>query len=206
MISVIGWSVKKCIHCGHRIWISATVICSACTLMVVQIKIYLHFQPWGWWQHSPPKRWYPTTTLHGVTVVKITSCIFTPQWQLRLSTFRMFLFCFVKVTESEFIHVEQKALRRCEMYEGVSRSFGTESITKYTLTTINTRWEATQRVMAAKLTRLTHKIAIQLHLVAESCTICSSRSRRPVRKLLDTLSCFDVGECRFQKLPQYDAV
>jgi len=38
--------------------------------------------------------------------------------------------------------------------------------------------------MAAKLTRLTHKIAIQLHLVSESCTICSSRSRRPVRKLL----------------------
>jgi hypothetical protein len=31
-------------------------------------------------------------------------------------------------------------------------------------------------------------IAIQLHLVAESCTICSSRSRRPVRKLLDTPS------------------
>jgi hypothetical protein len=42
--------------------------------------------------------------------------------------------------------------------------------------------------MAAKLTRLTHKIAIQLNLVAESCTICSSRSRRPVRKLLDTPS------------------
>jgi hypothetical protein len=39
--------------------------------------------------------------------------------------------------------------------------------------------------MVAKLTRLTHKIAIQLHIVAESCTICSSRSRRPVRKLLD---------------------
>jgi hypothetical protein len=39
-------------------------------------------------------------------------------------------------------------------------------------------------VMAAKLTRLAHKIAIQLHLVAESCTICSSRSRRPVRELL----------------------
>jgi hypothetical protein len=54
--------------------------------------------------------------------------------------------------------------------------------------TINTCWEATQRVMAAKLTRLTHKIAIQLHLVAESCTICSSRSRSPVRKLLDTPS------------------
>jgi hypothetical protein len=36
--------------------------------------------------------------------------------------------------------------------------------------------------MAAKLTRLTQKIAIQLHLVAESSTIFSSRSRRPVRK------------------------
>jgi len=35
--------------------------------------------------------------------------------------------------------------------------------------------------MAAKLTRLTHKIATQLHLVAETCTICSSRSGRRVR-------------------------
>jgi len=30
--------------------------------------------------------------------------------------------------------------------------------------------------MAAKFIRLTHKIAIQLHLVAQSCTICSYRS------------------------------
>jgi len=42
--------------------------------------------------------------------------------------------------------------------------------------------------MAANLTRLAQKTAIQLHLVAESCTICSSRFRRPVRKLLDTPS------------------
>jgi hypothetical protein len=42
--------------------------------------------------------------------------------------------------------------------------------------------------MMLKLTRLTQKIAILLHLVAESCAICISRSRRPVRKLLDTLS------------------
>jgi hypothetical protein len=40
--------------------------------------------------------------------------------------------------------------------------------------------------MVAKLTRLTHKIVIKLHLVAESCTICSSHSRQPVQKLLDT--------------------
>jgi hypothetical protein len=53
---------------------------------------------------------------------------------------------------------------------------------------IDTRWEATQRVMAAKLTRLTHKIAIQLHILAESCTICSSRSKRPVRKLFNSPS------------------
>jgi len=45
-----------------------------------------------------------------------------------------------------------------------------------------------QRVTAAKLTRLTHKTPVQLHPVVESFTICSSRSRRPVRKLLDTSS------------------
>jgi hypothetical protein len=44
--------------------------------------------------------------------------------------------------------------------------------------------------MAAKLARLTNKVVIQLHLVEESYTICSSRARRPVRKLLDTPSYF----------------
>jgi hypothetical protein len=79
-------------------------------------------------------------------------------------------------------------------YEGVSKSSQTELITKSTTTTTttNTRWEATQRVMAAKLTRLTHNIAIQLHLVAESCIICSSRSKLPVRKLLDTPSYIQI--------------
>jgi hypothetical protein len=71
---------------------------------------------------------------------------------------------------------------------GCIQKFPDWVITKYTPTTINTRWEATQRVMAAKLGRVTHKIATQLHLVAESCTLWSSRSRRPVRKLLDTPS------------------
>jgi len=61
-------------------------------------------------------------------------------------------------------------------YEGVSESFRTESITKntHTLTFGISRREAIQRVMATKLPRLTHKIAIQLCLVAESRTICSS--------------------------------
>jgi hypothetical protein len=57
---------------------------------------------------------------------------------------------------------------------GCIQKFPDWVVTKYTLT-INIRWEATQRVMAAKLARLTHKITIQLQLVAESCTICSSR-------------------------------
>jgi hypothetical protein len=51
--------------------------------------------------------------------------------------------------------------------------------------------------MAAKLIRLTHKIAIQLHLLAESCTICSSRSRQPVRNLLDKPS-----KCSHETLPR----
>jgi hypothetical protein len=59
---------------------------------------------------------------------------------------------------------------------GVFKSFWAESITKYMLRTINTL-EETQRVMLAKLTRLTNKIVIQLHLVAESYTICSFHSR-----------------------------
>jgi hypothetical protein len=83
-------------------------------------------------------------------------------------------------------------------YKGLSNSF---RITKYKLTAVNSHWEATQRVVTAKLTTLTLKIAIQLHLVAESCTICSSRSRRPVRKLLDTPSYLNNSQiCHFQSI------
>jgi hypothetical protein len=57
-------------------------------------------------------------------------------------------------------------------------------------------WKYTCIMFFSYLTRLTHKIAIQLHLVAESCTIYSSRSsRRPVRKLLDTPSYFKISVC-----------
>jgi hypothetical protein len=52
--------------------------------------------------------------------------------------------------------------------------------------------------MDAKLTRLAHKIAIHLHLVVDSCTICSSRSRQPVWKLLVTSSyIYDVISYKF---------
>jgi len=71
--------------------------------------------------------------------------------------------------------------------QGCPKNFRTES-KKYTLTIMNIRSKATQRIMAENFTRLTHKIAMKLHLVADSCTICNSRFRRPVRKLLDTPS------------------
>jgi hypothetical protein len=32
---------------------------------------YTESQPRRWGQYGPPKRWYPTTTLHGVTIQKI---------------------------------------------------------------------------------------------------------------------------------------
>jgi hypothetical protein len=73
-------------------------------------------------------------------------------------------------------------------------------------TEISTCWEATQRVMVAKPTRLTHKIAIQLHLVAESYTICSSRSRRPVRKLFDISSYIKLPEEKIIQSQRLDLI
>jgi len=49
--------------------------------------------------------------------------------------------------------------------------------------------------------RLTDKMAAQLHLVAESCTICRSRSRRPIRKLSDTSFYMHMkSECKTEKI------
>jgi hypothetical protein len=62
-------------------------------------------------------------------------------------------------------------------------------LTNYECVSKNKHWmRSNAKGYRAKLTRLTHEIAIKLHLVAQSCTICSSRSGRPVRKLLDTPS------------------
>jgi hypothetical protein len=33
--------------------------------------------PWKCWWHSPLKRWYPTTSLHGIATRKIVTWIFT---------------------------------------------------------------------------------------------------------------------------------
>jgi len=57
--------------------------------------------------------------------------------------------------------------------------------------------------MAAKLTRLTHKIVIQLYLVAESCTTCSSYSKQAVQKLLDMPSYFFSTNAIITQIPQF---
>jgi len=67
------------------------------------------------------------------------------------------------------------------------------------LTITNTHSEVTQRGTAAKLTILTQKIATQLHLVADSCTICSSQSRRPVQKHSDTPS-YIIKACTLENI------
>jgi hypothetical protein len=45
-----------------------------------------------------------------------------------------------------------------------------------TRTTVITRWEAMQMVMAAQLNRLIQRIATLQHLVTESCTTCLYQS------------------------------
>jgi hypothetical protein len=71
----------------------------------------------------------------------------------------------------KIIHMDTglKPVNNDDTYEGVTKSFRTEAITKST-TTINT----TQSIMAANVTILTHKIAIKLHLLAENCTILAT--------------------------------
>jgi len=49
--------------------------------------------------------------------------------------------------------------------------------------------------MAAKFTRMTHKIAIQPHLVAEICTICSSLSIMLQEAIPETFGSTLVYEC-----------
>jgi hypothetical protein len=82
------------------------------------------------------------------------------------------------------IHMQHRKIRIWKL-RGSIQKFPDWVITKYKRTFGITHWEAIQRVMTAKLTRLTHKIEIQLHLLAESCIIWSSRSRWSVWKLLD---------------------
>jgi hypothetical protein len=144
--------------------------------------------------HIVTERWgsailleHYVSTSYGCTVAYLTACpnTYTRYWFLCEEKWtRHFCACeritHIRLGSYDF-HVLVIWRMRTQnstvilIYEGVPKSFRTESITKYTLTT-------------KKRTRLTHKTALQLHLVSGRCTICSSRSRRPVRKLLDTPS------------------
>jgi hypothetical protein len=55
---------------------------------------YTASQPRGWRQYGPPKRWYPTTTLHGVTTQKTSIWIFTS-----VKTSNLTPWCFLFLTE-----------------------------------------------------------------------------------------------------------
>jgi hypothetical protein len=63
-------------------------------------------------------------------------------------------FYVVLISDIITTHTEHSEFKIMHKYEGVPKSIRTESITKWT--TINTRWEATQRVMEVKLATLTH--------------------------------------------------
>jgi hypothetical protein len=136
-------------------------------------------------------------TLNGTGKARIWSISATSETSLRCKKNCRWRCCLLtRVGKQEVMQLEVTwRLVKCEQWQREHlesrcslRSFRTESITKYTLASGITRCCPLQSVMAARLTRLTHKIAIQLRLVAESCSICSSRSRRPVRKLLDAPS------------------
>jgi len=78
--------------------------------------------------------------------------------------------------------------------DGVSKSFRTESITNHQQQILVEK----RHKGPVKLTTPTDKIALQLHVVAESCTVCNSHSRRPVRKLLDTPSYLNITPTKSQ--------
>jgi hypothetical protein len=112
-----------------------------------------------------PKTGYINLIIHIVKLQNYTKLRNQPINQLQVAAW----FKARMILDSSWVRIslEARTYARVFLYEGVTKSFRTDSITKST-TTNTTSWEATQMVMAAKLTRLTHNIAIQLNLVAES--------------------------------------
>jgi len=113
---------------------------------------------WRWRQQSPPKGRNP----EGQDLNWLELFIWSK------SLMKMKILCWIHENFGPCIRFPPAPKLHWSVYENVSKSFGTESITKYTLTIINTRREATQMVMATKFTKPAHKIAIKLYLVVES--------------------------------------
>jgi hypothetical protein len=51
------------------------------TTLVSQVEVFWVVTPWRRRQHGPPKRWHPTTTLHGVTTQKTSTWKTSPPWK-----------------------------------------------------------------------------------------------------------------------------
>jgi hypothetical protein len=153
---------------------------------------YYHYNDYYYVETQPPIQWVPGALSLGVKRPgreADQSPHLVPRLRMLGATlpFPQYIFmvwCLVKHRDNFNFTLFHKEFT----YGGVSKSFWTESIRVYMLTFGISRLESTQRVMAVNLTRLTHKMAIQLNLVAEGCTICSLGSGWQVRKLLDTLS------------------
>jgi len=54
----------------HVVWWSDTRVSEVRAASIFRTEdagsTVLNLQPWRWRQHRPPKRWFPTTTLHDV--------------------------------------------------------------------------------------------------------------------------------------------
>jgi hypothetical protein len=85
--------------------------------------------------------------------------VFSP-WHCHQKLFQHFM-CF-RCSFTEFEAKLHQPLQNCGLY--------------LTRMTINSLWEARQKVMVAELNWLNEKTAVLWHLVAESCTTCHSRS------------------------------
>jgi hypothetical protein len=94
-LQMVQLSATRC-SCIAILWVSlvsfvAPTLCVASQRVFVVVVYFVidsvrklldtpsYISPWRWRQHSHPKRWYPTTTLHGVTTQKTPTWIYTEQ-------------------------------------------------------------------------------------------------------------------------------
>jgi hypothetical protein len=121
----------------------------------------------------------PSTGLWVVTLFRILWHHKCGTWYI-YSTWWNVLSCSFEIRGYRYKKAATFRLRRKSMFDirGCIRKFS-DWVDNEMYAYLWYYWKATQRVMAANLTRVSHKIAIQLHLVEESCAVCISRSRRP---------------------------
>jgi len=60
-----------------KIQVEVFYVVMPCSVVVEYHRFRGLYCPWRWRQHGPPKRRYPTAVLHGVTIQKTKTQIFT---------------------------------------------------------------------------------------------------------------------------------